>query len=143
MASNRRTRFGCFAHYANLQMAGPQKRGRGRKRRASARVTQVAPPGDPRQNCALANRGRSAEVPVETAARDLPLLAIRALSMRFGGVVALDGVSFEIAAGQICGLIGPNGAGKTTLFNCMSRLYEPDSGSIAFDGRSLLREPRH
>jgi branched-chain amino acid transport system ATP-binding protein len=91
----------------------------------------------------LANRGRSAEVPVETAARNLPLLAIRALSVRFGGVVALDGVSFEVAAGQICGLIGPNGAGKTTLFNCMSRLYEPDSGSIAFDGRSLLREPRH
>jgi branched-chain amino acid transport system ATP-binding protein len=80
---------------------------------------------------------------VETAARDLPLLAIRALSVHFGGVVALDGVSFEVAAGQICGLIGPNGAGKTTLFNCMSRLYEPESGSIVFDGRNLLREPRH
>ena len=79
----------------------------------------------------------------EPAVRDLPLLAVRELSLRFGGVVALDGVSFEVAAGQICGLIGPNGAGKTTLFNCLSRLYEPDSGSIVFDGRSLLREPRH
>ena len=59
------------------------------------------------------------------------------LTIRFGGVTALEDVSFEVARGAICGLIGPNGAGKTTLFNCISRLYDPDAGSIAFDGRPL------
>jgi branched-chain amino acid transport system ATP-binding protein len=72
-----------------------------------------------------------------------PLLAISGISVRFGGIVALNDVSFEVARGQICGLIGPNGAGKTTLFNCLSRLYQPESGRIAFDGHELLREPRH
>jgi branched-chain amino acid transport system ATP-binding protein len=57
-------------------------------------------------------------------------------------VTALDDPSFEVPAGRICGLIGPNGAGKTTLFNCISRLYTPDSGRISFDGDDLLaREP--
>jgi branched-chain amino acid transport system ATP-binding protein len=63
--------------------------------------------------------------------------------MRFGGIVALDGVSFQIAQGRICGLIGPNGAGKTTLFNCLSRLYNPQRGEIRFDGRSLSNVPKH
>ena len=63
--------------------------------------------------------------------------------MRFGGIVALDGVSFDVAAGRIVGLIGPNGAGKTTLFNCVSRLYECDEGEISFAGQSLLAQPRH
>ncbi|HLJ63495.1 MAG TPA: ABC transporter ATP-binding protein [Stellaceae bacterium] len=72
-----------------------------------------------------------------------PLLSIDNLSVRFGGIVALDGVSFDIEAGQICGLIGPNGAGKTTLFNCLSRLYRASSGSITFDGTPLLSKPRH
>jgi branched-chain amino acid transport system ATP-binding protein len=72
-----------------------------------------------------------------------PLLAISGLSVRFGGIVALNDVSFEVARGQICGLIGPNGAGKTTLFNCLSRLYQPDSGRITFDGQALLDLPRH
>ena len=63
--------------------------------------------------------------------------------VRFGGIVALDGVSFGVAPGRIVGLIGPNGAGKTTLFNCVSRLYECDSGEIAFNGASLLALPRH
>ena len=72
-----------------------------------------------------------------------PLLAIGALSVRFGGIVALNGVSFDVGRGQICGLIGPNGAGKTTLFNCLSRLYQPNEGTITFDGRDLLALPRH
>jgi len=72
-----------------------------------------------------------------------PLLAVRDVSVRFGGIVALDGVSFDVHAGQVAGLIGPNGAGKTTLFNCLSRLYECNSGSITFDGHALLAEPRH
>src|ERR1700727_3372089 len=71
------------------------------------------------------------------------LLAVRGVTIRFGGVTALDNVSFEVARGQICGLIGPNGAGKTSLFNCISRLYDPHSGSIRFDGRPLDRVPRH
>ena len=65
------------------------------------------------------------------------LLAVQGLTIRFGGVTALDDVSFEVARGAICGLIGPNGAGKTTLFNCISRLYDPTAGSIRFDGRPL------
>ena len=72
-----------------------------------------------------------------------PLLRVRDVAVRFGGIVALDGVSFDVAAGSIVGLIGPNGAGKTTLFNCLSRLYECDRGEIVFDGRSLLATPRH
>jgi branched-chain amino acid transport system ATP-binding protein len=71
------------------------------------------------------------------------LLRIRDLCLRFGGIVALDRVSFDIEQGQICGLIGPNGAGKTTLFNCISRLYTPDSGEITFTGMPLLTVPRH
>jgi branched-chain amino acid transport system ATP-binding protein len=72
-----------------------------------------------------------------------PLLRIRDLSLRFGGIVALDRVSFEIQRGEICGLIGPNGAGKTTLFNCLSRLYAPDVGEISFMGVDLLALARH
>jgi branched-chain amino acid transport system ATP-binding protein len=71
------------------------------------------------------------------------LLSVRSVSVRFGGIVALDGVSFDVPQGKIVGLIGPNGAGKTTLFNCLSRLYVPDSGEILFEGRSILRRPRH
>jgi len=71
------------------------------------------------------------------------LLAVEGVSVHFGGIVALDGVSFDIAPGQIAGLIGPNGAGKTTLFNCLSRLYACNSGQIVFDGRPLLTIPRH
>jgi len=72
-----------------------------------------------------------------------PLLSISGLSVRFGGIVALSDVSFDVGRGQICGLIGPNGAGKTTLFNCLSRLYQPETGHIAFDGHELLQQPRH
>jgi len=71
------------------------------------------------------------------------LLAVEGVSVHFGGIVALDGVSFDIAPGQIAGLIGPNGAGKTTLFNCLSRIYGCQSGRIIFNGRPLLALPRH
>jgi branched-chain amino acid transport system ATP-binding protein len=63
--------------------------------------------------------------------------------VRFGGVLALDGVTLEAGRGRICGLIGPNGAGKTTLFNCVSRLYAPDEGEIVFAGEDLLRRRAH
>src|ERR1700749_1654266 len=67
-----------------------------------------------------------------------PLLAVRDVSVVFGGIVALNGVSFDMRQGQILGLIGPNGAGKTTLFNCLSRLYQPSSGDILMEGASIL-----
>ena len=72
-----------------------------------------------------------------------PLLSVRGVTVRFGGIVALNGVSFDISQGHIVGLIGPNGAGKTTLFNCMSRLYQPTEGDILFKGRSILKSPPH
>ena len=72
-----------------------------------------------------------------------PLLRVSDLSLRFGGVVALAGVAFDVEERSIVGLIGPNGAGKTTLFNCISRLYRPDRGDIRFGGRSLLGLPPH
>ena len=72
-----------------------------------------------------------------------PLLDVRDIALRFGGIVALDGVSFTIDDGQILGLIGPNGAGKTTLFNCVSRLYAPNRGDILFEGRSMLGRPAY
>ncbi len=71
------------------------------------------------------------------------LLRVQDVAVHFGGIVALDGISFDVAPGRIVGLIGPNGAGKTTLFNCISRLYECDRGDITFDGQSLLALPRH
>jgi len=80
-------------------------------------------------------------LPEDTA--PAPLLSVRDISVRFGGIVALDGVSFDVRSGHIVGLIGPNGAGKTTLFNCLSRLYEFERGSILFEGRSLQGLPRH
>ena len=73
----------------------------------------------------------------------LPLLVIENLTVRFGGVIALDGVSFTVRPGEICGLIGPNGAGKTTLFNCLSCLYRADAGRIRFDGHDLIGAPVH
>jgi branched-chain amino acid transport system ATP-binding protein len=72
-----------------------------------------------------------------------PLLEIDGLTVRFGGITALNDVSFSIAAGDVIGLIGPNGAGKTTCFNCITRLYHPTSGDIRFKGESLLRRPAH
>jgi branched-chain amino acid transport system ATP-binding protein len=68
----------------------------------------------------------------------VPLLEVENVTKRFGGIVALDGVSFEAEPGEIVGLIGPNGAGKTTAFNVITRLYTPDEGDVRFDGESLL-----
>ena len=73
----------------------------------------------------------------------MALLSVEDVTRRFGGVVAVDGVSLDVAEGEIVGLIGPNGAGKTTLFDLITRLYRPDDGEIAFEGESLLRTPPH
>jgi branched-chain amino acid transport system ATP-binding protein len=69
------------------------------------------------------------------------LLSMRNISLRFGGIVALDDVSFEVEEGTIAGLIGPNGAGKTTAFNVITRLYRQDNGDIVFNDKSLLHTP--
>ncbi|HEY0118068.1 MAG TPA: ABC transporter ATP-binding protein [Cellulomonas sp.] len=66
-----------------------------------------------------------------------PLLQMDEVTVRFGGLVALDTVTFEIRRGEILGLIGPNGAGKTTCFNAMTGVYRPTSGQVIFDGRPL------
>ncbi|MFZ2650348.1 MAG: ABC transporter ATP-binding protein [Burkholderiaceae bacterium] len=71
------------------------------------------------------------------------MLQVCNVGVRFGGIVALDDVSFDVPRGAIVGLIGPNGAGKTTLFNCLSRLYPCGNGDILFEGASLLRMARH
>ncbi len=71
------------------------------------------------------------------------LLEVDNVTVRFGGITALDGISFGVAAGHIVGFIGPNGAGKTTMFNCLSRLYPFSAGTIRFEGRSLLETPPH
>jgi branched-chain amino acid transport system ATP-binding protein len=71
------------------------------------------------------------------------LLGVQDVSVRFGGVVALNGLTFTVDEGQMCALIGPNGAGKTTLFNVISRLYEPTDGSVTFAGDDLLAVPAH
>jgi branched-chain amino acid transport system ATP-binding protein len=71
------------------------------------------------------------------------MLDVRDVTVKFGGIVALDGVSFGIQPRQIVGLIGPNGAGKTTCFNCVSRLYQPTSGQITFEGEDLLKREPH
>ena len=68
----------------------------------------------------------------------MALLEVQDIEVRFGGIVALDGLTFDAHKGNICALIGPNGAGKTTLFNCVSRLYQPSGGRITFDGADLL-----
>jgi len=94
----------------------------------------------------LAPRGRGAETPdpvspcpvAGTVASDTPLLSIRGLSKRFGGVVAVDGVDLDVWPGQVVGLIGPNGSGKTTVFNLTSGVYPIDSGEVTFDGRALV-----
>jgi branched-chain amino acid transport system ATP-binding protein len=69
------------------------------------------------------------------------LLSMRDVSLRFGGIVALDDVSLEVEEGTIAGLIGPNGAGKTTAFNVITRLYRQDNGDIVFNDKSLLHTP--
>ncbi|MDQ2803398.1 MAG: ATP-binding cassette domain-containing protein, partial [Pseudomonadota bacterium] len=84
----------------------------------------------------------AADTPGRTEA-ETPLLSVRGVVVRFGGVVALAGVTFDVGRRQIYGLIGPNGSGKTTLFNCISGIYRYGEGDILFDGRSIRRRPRY
>jgi len=77
------------------------------------------------------------------AESQVAILNVRDVTVRFGGIIALDRVSFDIEPRQIVGLIGPNGAGKTTLFNCLSRLYTASAGTVTFEGAPLLTRPAH
>jgi branched-chain amino acid transport system ATP-binding protein len=83
------------------------------------------------------------ESTIVSSAQRAELLRVDGVTVRFGGITALDKVSFSVPSGHIVGLIGPNGAGKTTLFNCLSRLYAFSEGAILFEGRSLLATPAH
>ena len=71
------------------------------------------------------------------------LLSVQDLSVRFGGVLAVGGISFDVRRGEVFTLIGPNGAGKTTVFNLISRIYTPSGGRIEYEGRDLVEEPPH
>jgi branched-chain amino acid transport system ATP-binding protein len=73
----------------------------------------------------------------------MSLLEVQEVTVRFGGLIGLDRLSFEVDEGEICALIGPNGAGKTTFFNVVSRIYPPSAGRVTFDGHDLLRTPAH
>src|SRR3978361_564242 len=84
-----------------------------------------------------------AQLAQERTVSAVPLLAVRDVSVVFGGIIALNGVSFDMQRGQILGLIGPKGAGKPTLFNCLSRLYQPSKGDILMEGESILTRPAH
>jgi branched-chain amino acid transport system ATP-binding protein len=87
---------------------------------------------------AAVTSARETSVAPASAAHSRALLAVRGLTIRFGGIVALDNVSFDLCEGEILGLIGPNGAGKTTLFNCLTRLYTPSGGDVLFEGQSIV-----
>ena len=72
-----------------------------------------------------------------------PILRVEGLTKRFGGLVAVDNVSFEVPTGEVFALIGPNGAGKTTLFNCITGIYKPTLGRVTFRDRDLTGSPPH
>ena len=74
------------------------------------------------------------------SSRTGPVLAADGLTLSFGGVKALVGVTFDVQAGELLAVIGPNGAGKTSLFNCISGVYRPDRGTLLFEGASLIGE---
>ncbi|MEZ5808820.1 MAG: ABC transporter ATP-binding protein [Zhengella sp.] len=73
----------------------------------------------------------------------MSLLEVRNVTLKFGGVIAVNNVSFEVEEGEVFALVGPNGAGKSTLFNLISRFYDPVEGEIVFDGENLLKHPPH
>jgi len=94
---------------------------------------------------AKGSNGPERDVPIGLGTIDMSdvLLSARDLSVRFGGVLAVNNVSFDVRAGEVFTLIGPNGAGKTTVFNLISRIYQQTSGSLAFEGRVIDDVPAH
>jgi branched-chain amino acid transport system ATP-binding protein len=91
-------------------------------------------------------KDRTAQVAAARAAegdRDGALFEAQDVSISFGGIKAVDGVTFSVAKGEIFAIVGPNGAGKTTIFNLISRIYEPTGGRLEFEGRDITRVPPH
>jgi len=80
--------------------------------------------------------------PAASAERAEPVLRLRGIGRRFGGVLAVSDVDLDIRPGERRAILGPNGAGKTTLFNVVSRLYEPNEGTVVFEGKDLLKKQR-
>src|SRR5207302_9582882 len=117
----------------------------GRARRAPDRAADPAAgrrlgrhPQERRPQLAAADRRAQAERTGQGQGRPgMSMLSVKDVTVRFGGITALDKVSLDLNRGEILGLIGPNGAGKTTLFNCISGVFEPDEGVIRHEGRSL------
>lgn len=87
--------------------------------------------------------GDAAPHPARYGGEGTCILRVSGLTVRFGGVLALDGVSFDVHEGEILGLIGPNGAGKTSVFNCITRIYKPEHGQVLFRGQDILRLRPH
>lgn len=73
----------------------------------------------------------------------MSILQARDLAIRFGGIKAVDGITFDVAQGEIFTIIGPNGAGKTTIFNLISRIYNASGGRLLFEGSDITRVPPH
>ena len=71
------------------------------------------------------------------------ILQVRNVVKRFGGIIAVNKISFDVREGEILGLIGPNGAGKTTLFNCITGIYVPEEGRVYFKGEDITKVPTH
>lgn len=113
-------------------------RGRGPERRE--REGDTAPPSPSRDAAAIALGWLQPGPAEELADPDRPLLHVESLSMQIGGLLALDGVSFDVSPGEVLAVIGPNGAGKTTLFNCLSGLSRPTAGSATLGGTAVVGE---
>jgi len=97
----------------------------------------TARPARSRRRAAAATAGSNGGGPIRIDAEGEPILSVRSLSKRFGGIHAVEDVSFELRLGEILGLIGPNGAGKTTVFDLVSGFTTPDEGTVWFDGNDI------
>jgi hypothetical protein len=93
----------------------------------------------------VASAGPAARKPSPrgVAAMSAEMLKVSGLQMRFGGLLAVDGIEFDVRRDEVFAIIGPNGAGKTTVFNCVGGFYKPTAGEIMLDGHSIARLPSH
>jgi branched-chain amino acid transport system permease protein len=109
-------------------------------KRKPRRFGRAQAPSPPSALDGLLAEGKASVAGRREAAAEAPLLSLVSVSRSFGGVAALDDVSFDVGRGEICGLIGPNGAGKTTLINAISGILRPSSGRILWEGREIQGE---
>jgi ABC-type branched-subunit amino acid transport system ATPase component/ABC-type branched-subunit amino acid transport system permease subunit len=118
-------------------------RERGHRRRARAAGAVADEADRPMPSLPSMPRPSTLPRPLVELDRGVPVLEVSDISMRFGGLVAVDGASLRVDRGEIVGLIGPNGAGKTTLFNCISGLLRPDTGTVRMGGRDISALSAH